>query len=176
MARYGFWNRARPTVREYEMLKLTDLRLAAAASAAALAFAAGPTLAQTSPSQTPPSAQTQTTLDAMLRAKGEEYHRAPDAEQNPAEVQATQALNAEIAVENRAAAELEADEEAGYARAVARNATDVAETDALRAQYEADLAAATAAKAEYDRAHAVWEGLIRGCEASGRTDCRVNVP
>lgn len=167
------------------MLKLTDLRLTAAVSAAALALTAAPAFAQTAP--TPATAQVggqaqtttpagQTTLDAMLRAKGEEYHRAPDAEQNPAEIQATQALNAEIAAENRAAAELEAAEEAGYERAVARNETDAAETDALRAQYEADLAASAAAKAEYDRAYALWDGLIRACEASGRTDCRVNDP
>lgn len=165
------------------MLKLTPLRTTAAVSAVALALVAAPTFAQTAP--TPATAQVggqtttpagQTTLDAMLRAKGETYDRAPDAEQDPAEVQATQALNAENAAESQAAAELEAAEEAGYDRAVARNAIDTAETDALRAQYEADLAASTAARAEYDRAYAVWSGLIRACEASGRTDCRVNDP
>lgn len=147
------------------------------AASAALVLAAAPALAQTAPA--PPVAQTsatQTTLDAMLRAKGEEYHRAPDAEQNPAEVQETQALNAEVAAENQAAAELEAAQEAGYARALAGNQADVAETQALNARYEAELAAANAAKAEYDRAYAVWEGLVRACEASGRTDCRVNAP
>lgn len=148
---------------------------------AALALLAAPALSQSVSAAT--TAQTQATtpagqasLDAMLRAKGEEYHRAPDSEQNPAEVQATQSLNAEVAAGNQAAADLEAAQEAGYERAVAGNQADAAEIEAMNAKYEADLAAANAARAEYDRAYATWEGLIRACEASGRTDCRVNAP
>lgn len=158
-------------------MKFADLRVSAAI--AALAMFAAPALAQSVSATGQAQATTpagQTSLDAMLRAKGEEYHRAPDSEQNPAEVQETQALNAEIATENQAAAELEAAQEAGYERALAGAQADAAEIAAMNAKYEAELAAANAAKAEYDRAYATWEGLIRACEASGRTDCRANAP
>ena len=133
-------------------------------AAAVLTLAAAPVLAQTAPS--PTSAQPGS--EEWLRLRGEMYSRAPDAEQDPAEVAATARLNAEIAARNAAAAEAEAGAMAAFED---RNAAWRAETARLqteRAQWEANDAAARAAQAQWEREQAAWEAQMEACRRSGR--------
>src|SRR5690606_13665798 len=92
--------------------------------AAAVAMAAAPALAQTAPSPDPGS-------EAWLRMRGEMYSRAPDSEQDPAEVAATARLNAGIAARNAAAAEAETEAAAAFE---ARNAEWRAEAARLETE------------------------------------------
>lgn len=133
-------------------------------AAAALMLAAAPVFAQTAP--TPPNPEPGS--EAWLRMRGEMYSRAPDSEQNPAEVAATARLNAEIAARNAAAAEAEAGAAASFEE---RNAAWRAETSRLeteRAQWEANAAAARAAQAQWERDRAAWEAEVEACRRSGR--------
>lgn len=115
-------------------------------------------------------------MQAYLKARGESYSRAPDAQQNPAEVAETARLNAGIVAGNEAADRTDAENGAAQQAAEARWREETARTETQRAQWDADKAAADAASAEHQRAMATWESLIRACEASGRRDCRVNDP
>ncbi|WP_374516655.1 cell wall hydrolase [Brevundimonas sp.] len=127
--------------------------------AAALALAA-PALAQT-PQAVPGS-------EEWLRQRGETYHRAPDAEQNPAEVEATARLNAEIAERNETAARTETEAQAAWEADQAKWRAESAAAETARAQWEADAAAAEAARAQYERDRAAWEAEMARCQASGR--------
>lgn len=120
-----------------------------------------PALAQTPP-VAPGSAE-------WLRQRGETYQRAPDAEQDPAEVAATTRLNAEIAARNAAAAEAEAQAQAGYESANMKWRAEAAAAETARAQWEADARAAEAARARWERDRAAWEAEVAACRASGRT-------
>lgn len=152
----------------------TTLTCLAALSVAGAAFAQ--TVPQVPPVSTTssdmPTTQVTPTPDApgtaaMLRAKGEAYSRAPDSEQNPAEVATTARLNTEVAAGNAAAAQAET-------AAVVDYKTEASAAATADAQYDAEMQAIMEARANYDRARTTWEGLIAACEASGRTDCRVN--
>ncbi|MFP5296673.1 MAG: cell wall hydrolase [Alphaproteobacteria bacterium] len=126
---------------------------------AALAVAA-PALAGT-PQAVPGS-------EEWLRMRGETYHRAPDAEQDPAEVEATARLNAEIAARNEAAAHTEAEAQAAWEAGQAKWRAEAAAAETARVQWEADAAAAEAARAQYERDRAAWEAEMARCRASGR--------
>lgn len=132
----------------------------------ALGLAVVPALAQDKPAPGAPGS------DERLRQRGEAYHSAPESAQEPAEVQATARLNAEIAALNAEAGALEGEEQAEYARAQANYQKDVADADAAQRRWEADKAAADAAHAEWVRSREVWENMVRACERSGRRDCR----
>ncbi|MDI6625516.1 MAG: cell wall hydrolase, partial [Brevundimonas sp.] len=80
-------------------------------AALALALAAAPVMAQTAP---PAAANAQPGSEEWLRIRGEMYNRAPDSEQDPAELAATARLNAEIAARNAAAAEAETEAAASW--------------------------------------------------------------
>lgn len=154
--------------------------------AAALIAAAAPVLAQTAPVQSPsapkaadPYAPTDPVeLEAWLRARGEAYHRAPDAQQDPAELAATASLNAEIAARNdqaeaREQAEIAKYEAAKAEFAAATSAYEAAASEAATAQanYEADLRAAQAAQAQYERDQAEWRRRVAACERGDRSAC-----
>lgn len=149
---------------------MTRFTVAALTATAALALAAGPVLSQSAA----PS------VDAQLRARGEEYHRAPDTEQNPAEVTATQRLNTAVAVRNDIADQTEqADAEAVLDANVAARAEyseDVAETRAENARRRAETRAAGAFNAEqqarYEKAMVDWRATVRACEAGDTARCR----
>jgi hypothetical protein len=134
-------------------------------AAAALTLAAAPVLAQTAP-KTPAPADTGS--QEWLRQRGEQYHRAPDSEQNPAEVAATVRLNAEIAARNDAAANAEAEAAAVYETGNASWRADTARLETERAQWEANVAAANAAQAQWERDHAAWEAEMAACQRAGR--------
>ena len=133
-------------------------------AAAVLTLAAAPVLAQTAPS--PTSAQPGS--EEWLRLRGEMYSRAPDAEQDPAEVAATARLNAEIAARNAAAAEAEAGAMAAFEDRNAAWRAETARLETERAQWEANDAAARAAQAQWEREQAAWEAQMEACRRSGR--------
>lgn len=163
----------------------SSLKRRLAVSLAGLALAAAvPALAQVKPSTPPvepdPYAATDPyappppppTVEDMLRARGEAYHRADDSEQTPEELARTQALNAEIAARNDAAAKAEAEALARYDADQARYQEDAARAEAERLNYEANVRAAEAAQAQYERDQAVWEERVRACNAGVRAACQ----
>lgn len=106
--------------------------------------------------------------EEWLRMRGETYHRAPDSQQNPAEVAATVELNAEVAARNEAAARAEAEAQAEWEASQEKWRAESAAAETARAQWEADAAAAEAARARYERERAAWEAEMARCRASGR--------
>lgn len=148
-------------------------------TAAAAALIAGAAFAQTAPKATPEDPRSPD-MQAYLQARGETYSRAPDAEQNPVEVATTAKLNATVAARNDDAERSEQESQAAHDSDAARIDAEARDQEAryatARAEYEANVRAAEAARADYDRAQATWEGLVRACEASGRRDCRAATP
>lgn len=140
-------------------------------TAAVLALAAAPALAQSAPAPAPAEAGSQ----EWLRQRGETYRRAPDSEQNPAEVAATARLNAEIAARNAAAAEAETGAMSAFEEQNARWRAETARLEAERAQWEANVAAANAARAQWERDKAAWEARMEACRRSGRV-CVTSAP
>lgn len=140
-------------------------------AAAALTMAAAPVLAQNAPAPANPEPGS----EAWLRMRGEMYSRAPDSEQNPAEVAATARLNAEIAARNASAEEAEAEAAASFEQSNARWREETARVETERAQWEANAAAAKAAQAQYERDRAAWEAQIEACRRAGRV-CIVPPP
>lgn len=145
----------------------------------ALAQTTPPVSAQTTPKAVDPYAPTDPVeLEAWLRARGEAYHRAPDAQQDPAELERTAALNAEIAARNaRAEAEDQANAAAYDAAQAKHQAALSAYEDAAssaataQANYDADLRAHQAAQAQYERDQAEWRRRVAACEAGVRSAC-----
>ncbi len=133
-------------------------------AALALTLAAAPVLAQTAPSPT----GAQPGSEEWLRLRGEMYSRAPDTEQDPAEVAATARLNAEIAARNAAAAEAEAGAATAFEERNAAWRAETARLETERAQWEANDAAARAAQARWEREQAAWEAQMAACRRSGR--------
>lgn len=134
---------------------------------AALVMAAAPVWAQTAPAA-PASAVTPGS-EEWLRLRGESYNRAPESQQDPAEVAATARLNAEIAARNEAAAETEARATATWETETARWRAEAARLETERVQWEANTAAANAARAQWERDNAAWEAAMAACRRSGRT-------
>jgi hypothetical protein len=122
---------------------------------------AAPVLAQTAPDP----------VEALLRARGEAYHRAPDAEQDPEELRVTRALNDEIAARNALAENQErADREAADA-AQARYDRDMAAADTDRARYDETLRAADEARRRYELELADWRATVDACQRGDRARC-----
>lgn len=133
-------------------------------AAVALTLAAVPVLAQTAPSPT----GVQPGSEEWLRLRGEMYNRAPDSEQDPAEVAATARLNAEIAARNAAAAEAETEALASFEDSNAAWRAETARLETERVQWEANAAAANAAQAQWERERAAWEAEMAACRRAGR--------
>lgn len=138
-------------------------------AAMALALAAVPGLAQSQSAATPGS-------EEWLRLRGEQYHRAPDSKQNPAEVAATVRLNAEIAARNAAAEQAEAQARAAYEQANARWREETARAEAERAQWQASTSVAMSAQAQWERDHAAWEAEMAACRAVAGRICDMPPP
>lgn len=145
----------------------------AALAAGFAVLSLGPTVgaAQTAPQST---ANAPVGSEAWLRMRGETYSRAPDSKQDPAEVSETARLNAAIAAGNNAATATERRNDAVAAQAEVEYREDLARAALQRAEMLEAQAANDAQRAEAARARATWEAMIRACERSGRTDCRVN--
>ena len=143
-------------------------------AAAVLALIAGSALAQTQ-GQTPSPA-----VEAQLAVKGEQYHRAPDSAQNPAEVSATQRLNTQVAAQGDLAAQQNraAAVEARVDRAEYREAVADSRAEAERQQVDASINAQSRAEfnaeqqARYEKAMADWRATVRACETGDTARCR----
>ena len=130
------------------------MKLILSLACAAFALTALPAAAQTVPD---PEA------DARMQARGEAYSRAEDSEQDPAELERTRLLNAEIAARNLAAEEREAADNAAYAAALEASALaeeayrrDVAAAETARANHQAAVSAADAARMAWEADRAAW--------------------
>jgi hypothetical protein len=110
--------------------------------------------------------------NAMLRAKGEAYHRAPDSEQVPAEVAETRRLNAEIAARNAAAATQEEADRTAFLEAQAQHQSSADLSDADRLQHEEALRLSAEAQVRYEQEMADWRATVAACEAGDRVRCR----
>ena len=146
----------------------------------ALALAAAPVLAQTTPPQATVSAKVHTASAApgseeWLRQRGESYSAAPDTQQIPTEVAETIRLNAAIAARNAAADQAEAAAVATYERESVQWREQTARLETQRVQYEADLAAANSARDAWERARAAWEAEVAACERARRV-CVTTAP
>lgn len=109
--------------------------------------------------------------EAWLRARGETYHRAPDATQTPEELARTAALNAEIAARNDQAEARDRAAAEEYRAAQARHQLAASAAATAQAQYEADLRAAQNAQAQYERDQAEWRRRVEACNAGVRAAC-----
>lgn len=109
--------------------------------------------------------------NAMLRAKGEAYHRAPDSRQNPAEVAETRRLNAEVAARNTAAAEQEETERSTFLEAQVRHMSETEMSDEERARHEAAMQLSVEARARHEQEMADWRATVRACEMGDRVRC-----
>lgn len=155
------------------------VRQVAAASLLAISLAAGLAHAQAqepaAPQRDPyrdqralPDPSDPKAAEALLRARGEAYHRAPDAAQNPEELRTTQALNAEIAAQNGLADKADAAARLEHDAAVARYDIEVQQT---RERARAEAEAARTAQEQYDRDYAAWREQVRLCQSGFREAC-----
>lgn len=159
--------------------------LAVCAATLAFALAAGGAQAQKPTAQTRSAdqadqllSQAETTVAPLPVNDGEAYHRAEDAEQDPAELRTTQVLNDEIASRNQLAENQERADQATFdAERAKYEATVTASTQAQLA-YEEDVRRSQAAQSEWqaeqarwqaDRAR--WEADVSACRAGDRTRC-----
>ncbi|WP_419756051.1 hypothetical protein [Brevundimonas sp.] len=152
----------------------------------ALAVAASPAVAQSAP-QTAPQGASQTRpyagpdayrdqralpgpadRDALLKARGEAYHRAGDDKQTEEELRATRALNDEIAAQNALADKADADARLDYDAALARHEVAVRQGEE---QARAAAEATRAAQDQYDRDYAAWREQVRLCQSGVRAAC-----
>lgn len=154
------------------------VRTAAIAAALLVAAQTAPVAAQTAPA--PPTAdpyRDQRALpdpadpasrDEMMKARGEAYHRASDAQQTKEELRTTRALNDEIAAQNALADKTDADNRLDYDAALARHQIEVSQ-----AEEQARAAAETArlAQEKYDRDYAAWQEQVRLCRTGFRPAC-----
>lgn len=144
----------------------------------ALALAASPAVAQSAPQTRPyagPDAyRDQRALpdpadrDALLKARGEAYHRAGDDKQTEEELRATRALNDEIAAQNALADKADADARLDYDAALARHEIAVRQGEE---QARAAAEATRAAQDQYDRDYAAWREQVRLCQSGVRAAC-----
>ncbi len=106
--------------------------------------------------------------DALLKARGEAYHRASDAQQTEEELRTTRALNGEIAAQNALADKTDAANRLDYDAALARHQIEVSQ-----AEEQARAAAETArlAQEKYDRDYAAWQEQVRLCRTGFRPAC-----
>lgn len=106
--------------------------------------------------------------------RGADGPGASEAEQDPAEVKATAALNDEIVAQNELAASAE---QAAEREHQARLEAHRAEVAAIRAAEEADRAAYEAEvarqNAEYERRMAMWREVSDACRRGETERCRV---
>lgn len=101
-----------------------------------------------------------------LRERGEAYHRADDAKQDPQEQRTTNALNAEILDQNDLAEMRDRANQAEYAKAEAEYQAELARVEAERLRIEAETAQHQARyqaeQERYARARADWEACTKG--------------
>ncbi len=117
-----------------------------------------------------PSDPAQTVVGPTIN-DGEAYHRADDAEQNPAEVRTTQALNDEITARNQLAENQEQADQAAFEAERAKHEAVVAQATADQLAYEEVVRQSAAAQQRWQADRARWEADVRACQAGDRTRC-----
>ena len=106
--------------------------------------------------------------EALLRAKGEAYHRAEDSRQTEEDLRLTRALNDEIAAQNALADKADEAARLDYDAAVARHQIEVRQAEE---QARAAAEATRAAQDQYDRDYAAWREQVRLCQSGFREAC-----
>ncbi|WP_396594692.1 cell wall hydrolase [Brevundimonas sp. R86498] len=106
---------------------------------------------------------------------GEAWHRAPDQQQDPAELRVTRALNDEILQRNLLAESQERADRAAFEAERARYEAEATRAREAQLAYEAALREAEAAQRRWAMDRAQWEADIRACEGGDRTRCPVRV-
>ena len=106
--------------------------------------------------------------DALLKARGEAYHRAGDNRQTEEELRATRALNDEIAAQNVLADKADAAARLDYDAALARHQIEVRQGEE---QARAAAEATRAAQDQYDKDYAAWREQVRLCQSGVRSAC-----
>jgi len=156
------------------------------AIAAVLSMAlAGTAQAQKSGAQAQTGDQADALLSQAVRTEtpppvndGEAYHRADDAEQDPAELRTTQALNDEIASRNQLAENQERADQAAFEAERAKYEATVTQSTQAQLAYEEDVRRSSAAQTQWQAdqerwaaERARWEADVRACNAGDRTRC-----
>jgi hypothetical protein len=152
-----------------------------ALSLAALALMAAPAMALSQAAPAAPSTPADP-VEALLRQKGEQYHRAPDAAQNPAEVSATQRLNTEVSIRNEMAEQADRLNAAQVRAARAEYREQVADNQAEMERREIDATINAQSRAEfnaeqqarYEAAMADWRATVWACETGDTARCRAD--
>ncbi len=160
------------------------IRTRTLAAALAFALAAGAAHAQKPPAPTRPADQADQLLSPAEPTTsppvndGEAYRRAGDAEQDPAELRTTQALNDEIASRNQLAVNQERADQAEFEVERAKHEEVVAAATQAQLAYEEDMRRSAAAQSEWQAEQARWqaerarwEADVRACEAGDRRRC-----
>jgi hypothetical protein len=115
------------------------------------------------------------TRPAPVVNDGEAWHRAPDEQQDPAELRTTRALNDEILQRNLLAESQERADQAAFEAERARYEAEATRARDSQLAYEAALREADAAQRRWAADRAQWEADIRACEAGDRTRCPTRV-
>jgi hypothetical protein len=163
---------------------MTTIRMGTAAAVMTLVLAAGVAGAGTPGQQARASDQVEALLNRPATPAatpqavndGEAHHRADDAEQDPAELRMTRALNDEIVQRNQLAENQERADQAAFQAERARYELGVAEATQARLAYEEALRQAEAAQRRWEADRARWEADVRACEAGDRTRCAAPGP
>jgi hypothetical protein len=106
--------------------------------------------------------------DALLKARGEAYHRASDDQQTEEELRTTRALNDEIAAQNALADKADEAARLDYDAALARHQIEVSQGEE---QARAAAESARASQAQYDSDYAAWQEQVRLCRSGFRQAC-----
>lgn len=106
--------------------------------------------------------------DAMLKARGEAYHRASDDQQTEEELRTTRALNDEIAAQNALADKADEAARLDYDAALARHQIEVSQGEE---QARVAAESARASQAQYDSDYAAWQEQVRLCRSGFREAC-----
>lgn len=110
-------------------------------------------------------------VEELLRARGEAYHRAPDAAQDPAEVKITSALNAEITAQNDLAQSQEDADRRAFEAAQTQYNAELSQAEIEQARFQAEVQAAEAARLRYEADMADWRATVAACETGDRVRC-----
>lgn len=109
--------------------------------------------------------------DALLKARGEAYHRASDDQQTEEELRTTRALNDEIAAQNALADKADEAARLDYDAALARHQIEVRQ---IEEQARTAALATRAAQDQHDRDYAAWQEQVRLCRSGVRSACASN--
>jgi hypothetical protein len=104
-------------------------------------------------------------------AAGAADGQATNTEQDPAELRATQALNAEITARNDLAQSQERADQAAFAAERARWEERQALNAQARLDWEASMRANDEARRRWEADRARWEADVRACQAGDRSRC-----